>query len=75
MGYDFIIEYHVANGLSRKGKEAVICILTLPHPNWWDSIVKLHDANIKIKNMREKVERGELGEKWSVKKGVHFYKD
>ena len=45
MEYDFTIEYkqgkynQVADGLSRKGEEAIICILTLPSPSWWDSVV------------------------------------
>ena len=66
MGYDFIIEYkqgkfnQVANGLSRKGEEVVICALTLLHPNWWDLIVELHETNMEIKSKRK-------GGKWGIR--------
>ena len=66
MGYDFVIEYRQgkynqeADGLSRKGKVPIICILTLPIPNWLDSVVELHDTNTEIKSLKAKVEKGEL---------------
>ena len=65
----------MADKKSRKGEEVVICILTLPNPNWWDSIVDLHETNTEIKSLKEKTERGELGEQWYVKRRVFFYKD
>ena len=80
MGYDFVIEYkqgkfnQVVDGLSRKGEEAMICVLTLPQPSWWDSIMKLHGTNVVIMCLKEKVEKGELGEQWIVKRGVLFFK-
>ena len=81
MGYDFVIEYkqgkfnRVANRLSRKGEEALICIMTLPNPDWWDSMVELHEKDVKIKDLKEKAEKGEVGKQWTVKRGVLFYKD
>ena len=81
MSYDYFIEYkqgkfnQVVDGLSRKGETTIICILTPPSPNWWDSVVELHDTNIEIKNLKVKSEKGELGEHWSIKKGVFFYKN
>ena len=81
MGYDFVIEYKqgkfnwVADGLSRKGGEAVICMMSLPNPDWWDSVVELHEKDVKVKDLKERVERGEVGQQWSIKRGVLFYKD
>ena len=81
MGYNFVIEYkqgkfnRVANGLFSKGKEVVICIMTLPNLDWWDSVVELHETNVKIKDLKEKAEKGEVGKQWTVKRGVLFYKD
>ena len=78
MGYDFVIEYkqgkyiQVTNGFSRKREETIIYIMTLPSPNWWDSIMELHETNNEIKNLKEKAEKGELVEQWSVKIGVLF---
>ena len=65
----------VADGLSRKGEEAMICLLTLPQPSWWDSITELHEMDVVIKGLKERVENGELGEQWVVKRGVLFLKD
>ena len=70
MEYDFVIEYkqgkfnQVANGLSRKREEAMIYVLTLPQPSWWDSIMELHETEDGIKELKEKLEKGggELGE-------------
>ena len=69
MAYDFVIEYkqgkfnQVADELSRKGEEGMICVLTFPQPSWWDSIVELHETDDWIKELKEKLEKGELGEK------------
>ena len=81
IGYDFVIEYNqgkynqMADGLCRKEEAAIICVLTLPNPNCWDSIMESHDINTEIKSLKEKAEKGELGEQWSFKKGVLFYKN
>ena len=80
MGYDFVTEYkqgkfnQVADGLSRKNEEVVICALMLPQPSWWDSITELHETDVVIKCLKEKVEKGELGQQWAVKRGVLFFK-
>ena len=53
----------------------MLCVLTLPNPNWWDSVVELHESNEEIKDLEKKVEKGGMREQWLVKKGVLFYKD
>ena len=81
MGYDFVIKYKlgkfnwVADGLSRKGGEAVICMMSLPNLDWCDSVVELHKIDVKVKDLKEKVEKGKVGKQWMIKKGVLFYKD
>ena len=79
MGDNFVIEYKQGNfnqgadGPSRKGEEATVCALTLPQPSRWDSITKLHETDVMIKGLKERVEKGELGEQWVVKRGVFFF--
>ena len=55
-----------------KGEETIICIMTLPSLNWWDSVVELHETNNGINSLKEKAEKGELGAQWSVKSRVLF---
>ena len=40
-----------------------------------DSITKLHETDVGNKCLKEKVEKGELGEQWAIKRGVLFFKD
>ena len=81
MGYDFIIKYkqgkfnQVADGLSRKGEEVVLCVLKLPVPGWWNPVVEQHETNKEIQSLKEQIMKEELGDKWTIKKGVLLYKD
>ena len=50
-------------------------MLSLPSPSWWDVVVELHGTHTNIISLKSRAETRELGESWSIQKGVLFFKN